>query len=408
MRRGLVASLSDFPLSETDKALSCSQASALLSSAKSEIIEIWEARCRQEVPAAKDVPRLALVNSVPDFLEQLAKTLSSPESYAQAESNAEIACLHGEERAKLGHYTLDEVIREYQLLREVVVRRLEADRPMATSTQEMLHSFIDRGIRKAAARYSQLGREELRLVNDHLKSRNAELNIVNSELEQFAYVASHDLQEPLRLVSLYLDLLSKRHGEKLDEEAQGFVQIAVKSARRMKALIEDVLSFSRTGREDLKFAPTDCQLLVDKTIESLQPLLQETDTKITRDPLPTINANEVLIGQVFQNLINNAVKFRGAKAPRIHISAQERKTDWEFSIKDNGIGIEKEYADRIFLIFQRLHGPEKYPGTGIGLALCKRIIERYKGRIWVESEPGEGSCFFFKIPKSTNGKGIAT
>ena len=205
-----------------------------------------------------------------------------------------------------------------------------------------------------------------------------------------------------------MDLLSKRHGEKLDEEAQGFVQIAVKSARRMKALIEDVLSFSRTGREDLKFAPTDCQLLVDKTIESLQPLLQETDTKITRDPLPTINANEVLIGQVFQNLINNAVKFRGAKAPRIHISAQERKTDWEFSIKDNGIGIEKEYADRIFLIFQRLHGPEKYPGTGIGLALCKRIIERYKGRIWVESEPGEGSCFFFKIPKSTNGKGIAT
>ena len=395
-------------MSETDKALSCSQSSALLSTGKSEIIEKWEKRCRQEIAAAKAVPRLALINSLPDFLEQLAITLSSPESSAQAESNAEVARLHGEERAKLGHYTLDEVIREYQVLREVVVRHLEMEQPLATSTQEILHSFIDRGIRKAAARYSQLGREELSLVNDELKRRNAELNIVNSELEQFAYIASHDLQEPLRQVSTYMELLSKRHGEKLDKEAQQFIEIGIKSARRMKSLVEDLLAFSRTAREDLKYSPTDCSLLVDKTIASLQPLLEETHAEVTRDTLPTISANEFLIGLVFQNLISNAVKFRGDKAPRIQISCEERKTEWEFSIKDNGIGIEKQYLDRIFLIFQRLHGPEKYPGTGIGLAICKRIIERYEGRIRVESKPEEGSIFFFTIPKRANGKGNST
>lgn len=174
----------------------------------------------------------------------------------------------------------------------------------------------------------------------------------------------------------------------------------------MKALVEDLLEFSSTGREDLKYEPTDCSLLVDKTIASLKPLLEETRAEITHSGLPSINSSEILIGQVFQNLINNAVKFRGEKAPRVHISAEEKKTEWEFSVKDNGIGIEKEYAERIFLIFQRLHGPEQYPGTGIGLAICKRIIERYGGRIWVESKPGEGSTFLFTIPKRANsGKG---
>ncbi len=386
-------------MSETDKALSCRHASELLVLAKPQIIETWQKRCRDEVPAAKHVPRLSLVNSLPGFLDQMAKTLSTPESAAQADANAEVACEHGEERAKLGNYTLDEVIREYQLLREVIVRRLEEERPLATVTQEILHAFIDRGIRKAAARYSELGRKELSLSNTQLRGAMSNLVKTNLELEQFAYIASHDLQEPLRQISTYLELLSKRHGEKLDQEARGFIQIGIDSARRMKALVEDLLTFSRTGREDLNYEPTDCSLLVDKTIADLQPLLQASHAKISHDSLPTINASGALISQVFQNLITNAVKFRGAEEPTVHISSREKETEWEFSVKDNGIGIGKKYADRVFLIYQRLHGPEQYPGTGIGLAICKKIIDRYEGRIWVESEAGKGSSFFFTIPK---------
>lgn len=389
-------------MSDTDLLLSCFQASELLIKEKSEIIEKWSKRCREEVPAAKIVSRLSLINSLPNFLEHLAKTLKFPESSSEAESNAEVARLHGEERAKLGNYTLDEVIREYQLLREVIVEHLERERSITTSMKRTLHSFIDRGIRKAAARYSQMGREELTVVNNTLKSRNADLNIANRELEQFAYVASHDLQEPLRHISIYLELLSKHYTNKLNEEAQEFVRIAIASARRMKNLVEDLQVFSQTGQEELKYAPTDCQLLVSKTIASLQPLVEETHAEITRGFLPIIVANEFLIQQVFQNVIHNALKFHSDKAPRIDISCEERETEWEFSVKDNGIGLEKQYADRIFLIFQRLHSPEKYPGTGIGLAICKRIIERYRGSIWVKSEPGEGCCFFFTVPKIGN------
>jgi two-component system CheB/CheR fusion protein len=222
---------------------------------------------------------------------------------------------------------------------------------------------------------------------------------VNVELEQFAYVASHDLQEPLRLASTYLELLLRRHSDKLDEEAREYIEVAMKSAKRMKNLIEDLLVFSRTGKEHLKYEPIDCSVLVDKTIASLSPRLKEAHAEVTHSELPTINSSEVLIGLVFQNLISNAVKFRGHKSPRVQISAQENKLEWQFSVRDNGIGIEAEYGERIFLIFQRLHGPDKYSGTGIGLAICKRIVERYEGRIWVESKPGEGSTFFFTIPK---------
>jgi two-component system CheB/CheR fusion protein len=226
------------------------------------------------------------------------------------------------------------------------------------------------------------------------------LKRVNTELEQFAFIASHDLQEPLRMVSIYMELLERKMRGKLDKDASDYFEIALGSAKRMRMLVEDLLNFSRATRAEIKYEPTDCAAVVSRILATLKPLIEECHARIEYENLPTILADELLLGQVFQNLIGNAVKFRNeGQDPKIHISAIESASEWRFAVKDNGIGISAEYKDRIFLIFQRLHNSKEYPGTGIGLAMCKNIIDRYGGQIWMESELGEGSTFFFTLPK---------
>jgi PAS domain S-box-containing protein len=232
----------------------------------------------------------------------------------------------------------------------------------------------------------------------------ADLERSNRELEQFAYVASHDLQEPLRMVHSYTQLLGRRYKGKLDADADEFIAFAVDGASRMQRLISDLLAYSRVGTRGKEFAPTNCETIVDQALTNLQVAIQESGATITRDPLPTLMADDVQLVQLFQNLIGNAIKFHGAAPPHVHVSAQKTsevsKTSevWKFSVRDNGIGIDMQFAGRIFGIFQRLHARGEYPGTGIGLAICQRIVERHDGRIWVESEPGKGSTFYFTIP----------
>ena len=220
----------------------------------------------------------------------------------------------------------------------------------------------------------------------------------NRELEQFAYVASHDLQEPLRMVSSYTQLLAERYEAQLDDRAQKYIRYAVDGAHRMHALINDLLAYSRAGAADKPLEPTDTEAVLRAATHNLSALIIETRTKVSHDDLPTV-AGTPQLALVFQNLIANAIKFRGTDVPRIHVSAQERPEEWLFSVKDNGIGIEPQHADRVFVIFQRLHTREEYPGTGIGLAVCQRIVERLGGKIWFESVPGTGTTFFFTIPK---------
>jgi len=225
-----------------------------------------------------------------------------------------------------------------------------------------------------------------------------ELRRSNKELEQFAYVASHDLQEPLRMVMGYSQLLAKRYGDRLDQKAKEYIDFAVDGAKRMQGLIEDLLTYSRVGSRGKAFAWTDCEVVLEKTLTALQMAIQECGATVSHDPLPTVMGDEFQLGQLFQNLLGNAIKYRNSEAPQVHISCKQETKQWTFAVKDNGIGIEPQYRERIFQIFQRLHTRQEFEGSGIGLAICKKIIERHGGQIWVESELGEGSTFFFTLP----------
>jgi PAS domain S-box-containing protein len=220
----------------------------------------------------------------------------------------------------------------------------------------------------------------------------------NHDLNQFAYAASHDLQEPLRMVALYSQMLQRKYAEKLDAEADEYIAYVVGAAKRMETLLNDLLTYSLAGSVSEDPAQlVDCVSVVKKVLLNLQASIEQNGAVVTWDVLPTIPAHEIRLVQLFQNLVGNAIKYRRAKAPRIHISAERSDTSWLFSVEDNGIGIEPEYLQQIFGIFKRLHG-QTYPGTGIGLAICQRIVEKYGGRIWAESKPGEGSRFCFTLP----------
>jgi signal transduction histidine kinase len=242
-----------------------------------------------------------------------------------------------------------------------------------------------------------VSRNELAREITERKKAEEELKRSNAELERFAYVASHDLQEPLRMVSSYVQLLEKRYKDKLDADAHDFINFTVDGALRMKNLINDLLDYSRVDSRAKPFQPVNLEDAFNIAVNNLSVAIAESGAEITHDPLPTVMADEGQIIRVFQNLLSNAVKFRSDQSPHIHVSARQAAEEWIFSVADNGIGIESQYFERIFQIFQRLHGRE-YPGTGAGLSIAKRIIERHEGRIWVESQPGTGSTFYFTLP----------
>jgi light-regulated signal transduction histidine kinase (bacteriophytochrome) len=235
-------------------------------------------------------------------------------------------------------------------------------------------------------------------AEDALQEYAANLKQSNEDLERFAYVASHDLREPLRMVTSFSQLLEKNYKGRLDADADEFIGYIVEGGRKMDALVNDLLEFSRITSRGKPFEPTDMNAVLSEVLKSLSVTIRENNVEIEAGMLPIVWVDRSQMALVFQNLVANAIKFREALAPVVAIDATRVRNEWVLSVRDNGIGIDPEYHEKIFELFQRLHSRDEYPGTGIGLAICKRIVERHGGRIWVESQPGEGSTFFFTIP----------
>ncbi len=243
-------------------------------------------------------------------------------------------------------------------------------------------------------------RDQRQRAEEDLARKAEELARSNRDLEQFAYVASHDLQEPLRMVAAYTQLLAERYRGKLDENADKYIGYAVEGATRMQTLILDLLAFSRVGHNGNGCKHSDCNSVIQEALLNLKASIEESGAVVTHDQLPLVAVGRAHLLQLFQNLIGNAVKFRSKEAPVIRVSAEQQGTQWRFAVADNGIGIAPEHKDVIFVIFQRLHAREEYPGNGVGLAICKKIVEHHGGRIWFESEPGHGCTFYFTLPAS--------
>jgi light-regulated signal transduction histidine kinase (bacteriophytochrome) len=244
---------------------------------------------------------------------------------------------------------------------------------------------------------------QLKALNEKLEIRAKELVISNQELEQFAYVASHDLQEPLRMVTNFLTQIEKKYNDLLDEKGKTYIYFAVDGAKRMRQMILDLLEFSRAGRLDNIPEEVNLDLLVKDILNLHQRKIEETRAKVKVGKLPVVAASQTALRQVFQNLISNSLKYNQLKngiLPQISISSKESGDHWQFEVKDNGIGIEKEYFEKVFIIFQRLHDRSEYSGTGLGLAITRKIVENLQGKIWIESEVGKGTSFFFTIRKN--------
>ena len=271
---------------------------------------------------------------------------------------------------------------------------------------EVLAAQIDRMRSRILHEYAlaEASRLEALEARQVVEEQAEDLRRSNTELEQFAYVASHDLQEPLRKVASFCQLIERRYKGQLDERGEQYIEFAVDGAKRMQQLINDLLAFSRVGRAGSGFAEVDLEDVMSQAERQLEVLLADAGAVVTHDPLPTVEGDASLLVQLFQNLVGNGVKFRGEQPPRVHLSAARSEEDpeqWEFSCTDNGIGIEEQYRDKIFVIFQRLHGRDAYGGTGIGLAMCKKIVEHHGGRLWLDTEPRDasGAVFRWTLPE---------
>jgi light-regulated signal transduction histidine kinase (bacteriophytochrome) len=239
---------------------------------------------------------------------------------------------------------------------------------------------------------------EKKQVEAQMRNMVGELERSNQELQQFAYVASHDLKEPLRAVTSCVQLLREQYGARLEGRGQEFINHAVDGAKRMQLLIDGLLSYSRLDQQGAELQAVDIAILVQRACENLETAIKESTARISTAAMPTLKCHEGQMVQLFQNLLSNAIKFRGHRPAEISVNAERRENEWLFSVRDNGIGFEPEFCERVFGLFQRLHTRRKYAGTGIGLAICKKIVERHHGRIWAESNPGCGAAFYFTLP----------
>jgi signal transduction histidine kinase len=298
-----------------------------------------------------------------------------------------------------------------ELFRKTEQVKRQMEQLQELERQEFERRMTEENLRQSEERYREIHRlneeleervrertRELEHEASQRKRTLAELTRSNRELEQFAYVASHDLREPLRKVRVYLQLLERRYKEQLNTEGRQFIGYAVSAAERMQALVQDLLAYARVGSRGQPFAWVDSTVPFAEALANLETAIRERSAVVTCEALPTVWADATQLVQLFQNLLGNAIKFHGTEAPRVEVKAEQRDGEWYFTVRDNGIGIDPRFVDRLFVLFVRLHSQSEYPGTGIGLAICKKIVERHHGRIGVQSQPGAGATFWFTLP----------
>ena len=331
--------------------------------------------------------------SYEEFMNMTPADIIAPDKRSEIIENAL-------ELSKNGHATF-EIVHQTKSGKRIPV---EVNNHLFVLDGKIIALAISRDIteRKKAEKALKKSNENLELK---VKERTIELEEVinalkrsNEELEQFAHVTSHDLREPLRMITSFLQLLEKRYENQLDDDAHEFIEFAVDGAKRLDNMINDLLKYSQVNSMVREFVEVDTEKALDDTLLNLKVPIDENNALITNDPLPKIIGDKEMLTQLFQNLISNSIKYRSDKSPKIHISALEEENQYRFSVKDNGIGISQDYLKRIFVIFQRLHTHEEYIGTGIGLAIAQKIVHQLGGQIWVESEKGRGSIFYFTIP----------
>ena len=331
--------------------------------------------------------------SYDELMNMTPKDIVAPEKRSEMPKNALKLFEKGHARFEIIHQTKDgkkipvEVNNHlFELKGKKVALAISRDITERKRAEEALKESHDNLELKVKERTREL--EEV--INEFKRS--------NEELEQFAHVASHDLREPLRMITSFLQLLEKRYKDQLDQDANEFIEYAVDGAKRLDDKIKDLLKYSQVSGREREYVTVNCERVLEETLINLKISIDENNAVITHDPLPSVKGDEKLLVQLFQNLIANAIKYRSQETPQIHISAKHKKNQYLFSVKDNGIGIDSEHLRRIFTIFQRLHTNDEYEGTGIGLAIAQKIVHQHGGEIWVESELGKGSIFYFTIP----------
>lgn len=382
-----------------------------------------ESRSAAEVPAGKSAKtdlRVLLIEDNPDDVELVLRSLRKSDYTVVSD----VVQTPEEFTRQIRAANYDLILTDYNLPRWSGMAALELlqtenlDVPIILVTGSLGDVTAVECIKRGASDYvlkdnlARLGasvrralqekqlREDRKVAQERLARTVEELARSNQDLEQFAYVASHDLQEPLRMVAAYTQLLAERYRGRLDETADKYIDYASNGALRMQTLIRDLLAFSRVGRTGTAMKTVDCNVALTAAITNLQSAIRENEAVVSSDPLPSVVCNNVQFVQLLQNLIGNAIKFRGSEKPAIHVTASRNGSEWLFSVSDNGIGIAPESAEMIFSVFKRLHTTSEYPGNGIGLAICKKVIEQHGGKIWVESIQGQGSSFKFTLPAS--------
>jgi len=356
---------------------------------KEKILALWSERARQEIPAASEKSELVLRDALPLFLNNLVRTLS-PNEPEDSSCQTEVSQEHAEQRDRQGDYSLRQVVSEYFILQKTIfeVLEMETGQTLTATSRDIILESLAKGIEEAGVKFSKL--------------QVSRLKASNQALEHFAHLASHDLQEPLRTIASHLGLIQKKLANNLDKDLTESFEFVTGAAKRMKALIDSLLVYSQVGHFEKEKSPTDFNVALKRAISNLQVAIVDSHARVTSDPLPTLLALPLEIERLFQNLISNALKFRSERLPTIHISAVSDNKQWVFSVCDNGIGIDPEQGENIFKLFSRLHSPHQIPGSGIGLSVCRKVLELHDGAVWTEPNPQGGTVFFFSIPADAN------